>query len=192
MQNRRRRQGSVPSQPARKADTRRFIYKFLPQIQQKRRFVLPLYHAKLLNCDYRIARFCPVWQEENRFFRVLPADAPFRSGFRCICTKDRALRKAQKSPSGSLSEGAVRFSYLPAAGASASLRDVAYHDDEEPGFAILILPPSEADPVAGCKESGLVPSILIRFRQYQSVVVTEVDGLLDGVRPSLRPLHSRR
>lgn len=95
--------------------------------------------------------------------------------------KDRVLRKAQKSPSGSLSEGAVRFSYLPAAGASASPRDVAYHDDEEPGFAILILPPSEADPVAGCKESGLVPSILIRFRQYQSVVVTEVDGLLDGV-----------
>ena len=61
--------------------------------------------------------------------------------------KDRALRKAQKSPSGSLSEGdAVRFSYLPAAGASASPRDVAYHDDEEPGFAILILPLSEADP----------------------------------------------
>ena len=96
--------------------------------------------------------------------------------------KDRALRKAQKSPSGSLSEGdAVRFSYLPAAGASASPRDVAYHDDEEPGFAILILPLSEADPVAGCEEADSGPILLIRFRQYQSVVVTEVDGLLDGV-----------
>ena len=96
--------------------------------------------------------------------------------------KDRALRKAQKSPSGSLSEGdAVRFSYLPAAGASASLRDVAYHDDEEPGVAVLILPPSEADPVAGCAESGSVPIIPSRFRQYLSVVFTEVDGLLDGV-----------
>ena len=95
--------------------------------------------------------------------------------------KDRALRKAQKSPSGSLSEGAVRFSYLPAAGASASPRDVAHHDDEELEFAILILPPSEADPVAGCEEFGSGPIILIRFRQYQSVPVTEVDGLLDGV-----------
>ena len=95
--------------------------------------------------------------------------------------KDRVLRKAQKSPSGSLSEGAVRFSYLPAAGASASLWDVAYHDDEEPGFAILILPPSEADPVAGCEEADSAPILLIRFRQYLSVVVTEVDGLLDGV-----------
>ena len=104
--------------------------------------------------------------------------------------KDRVLRKAQKSPSGSLSEGdAVRFSYLPAAGASASPRDVAYHDDEEPGFAILILPPSEADPVAGCKEFGSGPNTPIRFRQYLSVVVTEVDGLLDGVvRASVRSI----
>jgi len=98
------------------------------------------------------------------------------------------LRKAQKSPSGSLSEGdAVRFSYLPAAGASASFRDVAYHDDEEPGVAVLILPPSEADPVAGCEEADSGPILLIRFRQYRSVVVTEVDGLLDGVvRASVR------
>ena len=95
--------------------------------------------------------------------------------------KDRALRKAQKSPSGSLSEGAVRFSYLPATGASASLWDVAYHDDEEPGYVVIIRPPSEADPVAGCKEFGSGPSTPIRFRQYLSVVVTEVDGLLDGV-----------
>ena len=54
--------------PARKADTRRFIYKFLPQIQQKRRFVLPLYHAKLLNCDYRIARFAPFGKRKTDFF----------------------------------------------------------------------------------------------------------------------------
>lgn len=104
--------------------------------------------------------------------------------------KDSPLRKAQKSPSGSLSEGAaVRFSYLPAAGASASRRDVAYHDDEELEFAILILPPSEADPVAGCAEADSGPIIVIRFRQYQSVVVTEVDGLLDGVvRTSVRSI----
>ena len=96
--------------------------------------------------------------------------------------KDRALRKAQKSPSGSLSEGdAVRFSYLPAAGASASLRDVAYHDDEEPGFAVIIRPASEADPVAGCEEADSGPIILIRFRQYRSVLATEVGGLLDRV-----------
>ena len=104
--------------------------------------------------------------------------------------KDRALRKAQKSPSGSLSEGdAVRFSYLPAAGASASPRDVAYHDDEEPGFVVIIRPASEADPVAGCEEADSGPIILIRFRQYRSVVVTEVDGLLDGVvRASVRSI----
>ena len=62
--------------------------------QPKRRFVLPLYHAKLLNCDYRIARFAPFGKRESDFFAFCPQTAPFRSGFRCICTKDRALRKA--------------------------------------------------------------------------------------------------
>ena len=62
---------------------------FLPQIQQKRRFVLPLYHAKLLNCDYRIARFAPFCKRKTDFFAFCPQTAPFRSGFRCICTKDK-------------------------------------------------------------------------------------------------------
>ena len=62
--------------------------------QQKRRFVLPLYHAKLLNCDYRIARFAPFCKRKTDFFAFCPQTAPFRSGFRCICTKDRVLRKA--------------------------------------------------------------------------------------------------
>ena len=62
---------------------------FLPQIQQKRRFVLPLYHAKLLNRDYRIARFAPFCKRKTDFFAFCPQTAPFRQGFRCICTKDK-------------------------------------------------------------------------------------------------------
>ena len=60
--------------------------------QQKRRFVLPLYHAKLLNCDYRIARFAPFCKRKTDFFAFCPQTPPFRSGFRCICTKDKKNR----------------------------------------------------------------------------------------------------
>ena len=56
---------------------------------QKQRFVLSLYHAKLLNCDYRIARFAPFGKRKTDFFCVLTADRPFPIGFRCICTKDK-------------------------------------------------------------------------------------------------------
>ena len=56
--------------------------------QQKRRFVLPLYHAKLLNCDYRIARFAPFGKRKTDFFAFCPQTALFRWGFRCIYTKD--------------------------------------------------------------------------------------------------------
>ena len=56
--------------------------------QQKRRFVLPRYHAILLNRDYRIARFAPFGKRKTDFFAFCPQTAPFRSGFRCICTKD--------------------------------------------------------------------------------------------------------
>ncbi len=103
MQSRRRRQGSAPShRPEKQIPDVSYTNSSLSfsrsgQIQQKRRFVLPLYHAKLLNCDYRIARFAPFGKRKTDFFAFCPQTAPFRWGFRCICTNDR-VRSFPSSP----------------------------------------------------------------------------------------------
>ena len=94
--------------------------------QQKRRFVLPLYHAKLLNCDYRIARFAPFGKRKTDFFAFCPQTAPFRSGFRCICTKDKkktATSRWRSGPSSYNLSGASR--QLPQRGQQRRLPPVA-------------------------------------------------------------------